>query len=357
MPFQSFSFGCAVAAAVLVVNVGAQPAFAQDQMATVLINENTGFPGVCAAPCYVVEKTADVFLAGNPAAPGVCAAAEITYVYTLTQLVSGDGGGTIPSPGIPITEFEASVPFDLVASAGFIPGAGIAPTSTVVSPLNVVSWAFPDASSCPECLNQGQTSEQLFICSTASPGTRPDNVSTTAIILDAPGQCIVPLRAAGGPRPCSIGFWRNHHDDAPYNTLADTAAALSEGVFATGADLLAALDVFGNAMTITESADRQLAATLLNLAAGDLLDPAVTQCQLFEDNQIDANACGVAPLSIGDAVSESITKLLPPPSTGGGGKKGGGKKSRTDSDGAKESAKDCLDEINNGIGVIGAIIE
>ncbi len=86
--------------------------------------------------------------------------------------------------------------FSLVGSAGFIPGAGIAPTLTTVSTFNVVSWEFPPATSCPGCLDQGKTSEKLFICSTGPPGSSPDNVSTTAIILDAPGECIVPVEAA-----------------------------------------------------------------------------------------------------------------------------------------------------------------
>ena len=179
--------------------VGAGQAMAQSgdlASATVIISEANGFPGVCAAPCFEVEKQADVYSPGAPGNPGVCGAGENTFIYTITNLAGAPA--TLPSPGIPITEFEVGVDFSLVTSAGAIPGVGIAPTGTVVSPLNVVNWTFPLSTACPGCLDQGKTSDQLFIC--AAPGTgfasSADNVSTTAIILDASGECPVPVEAA-----------------------------------------------------------------------------------------------------------------------------------------------------------------
>jgi hypothetical protein len=204
-----------------------------------------------------------------------------------------------------------------------------------------VNWTFPSSTSCPNCLDQGETSDPLYICSTAAPGTAPDQlgaVSATAILLDAPGECVVPVRVDGEPRPCTIGFWKNHQDAPPYDTLADHAADLDGsaggGLFPSGADLLAALNLKGGGLTMEQKALRQLAATLLNLAAGDLLDDETAKCQLFEGNQIDDNSCGTAPLSIGEAVSQSIAKI--------------------EGSIQVEMAKDCLDEINNRIGVVDA---
>jgi hypothetical protein len=347
------TFLLGLAAAALLVMGGVPGAWAgADISQTVQVAEDDGFPGLCVAPCFVVEKTVEVWFPTNtdPNKPTFCGSGEYTYVYTLTHL--GNPPSTLPAPGIPVTEFELSVDDALIAAAGWDgallppppgpPGTvDVDPLSVTVSALDVVNWGFPGTPSCPDCLDQLQTSAPLWLCSTAAPGTAPDElggVSITAILLDAPGECIVPVRVDGDPRPCTIGFWKNHDDRPPYDTLADHAADLDGsaggGLFPTGADLLTALNRKGGHMTMTEKALRQLAATLLNLAAGDLLDDETAKCQLFEGNQIDDNSCGTAPLSIGEAVSQSIAKIEGPFQV--------------------EMAKDCVDEINNRIGVVDA---
>ena len=226
---QKMLLGSATAALLVLGGVG--PAAAQpDVSGASVISEDDGFPNVCTAPCYNVDKTVDVYFDGNPSAPGVCPAGNNTYVYTLTHT-----GGTLPSPNIPLTEFEVGVDFSLVTSAGFIPGAGIAPTSTTVSPLNVVAWSFPDSAACPGCLDEGNTSEDLFICSPAGPGSSPDNVSTTAVILDAPGTCIVPVEIEA----CDITVEKfceviepgdsDKDKDKDLDGIADDAVELCEG--------------------------------------------------------------------------------------------------------------------------------
>ncbi len=149
-----------------------------------VVNEDDGFPGVCAAPCFSVQKTADVFFAVNPTGPGVCGAGQNTYLYKLTHL----GGSVNPAP--PVNRFELNVDFTLVSSAGFIPGPGIAPNSTTVSPLNIVSWEFMAPP-----IFQGQASTQLFLCSPAPPGAPGQTlVSVGGGPLDAPGECIGPVQ-------------------------------------------------------------------------------------------------------------------------------------------------------------------
>ncbi len=196
-PTQAILLG--IAAATLLVAAGATTASAQPDISDSFdLQEDDGFTGVCDAPCFVVRKSVDVFLAGNNTGPIACAAGENLFVYTLEHL--GSPPSTLPAPGIPITEFEVEVDFSLVGSAGFIPGAGIAPTGIVVSPLNAVSFTFPDSTLCPGCLDQGKISEQLYICSNGDPAVRPDTISTTAILLDVQGECLVPVE----PAACSI---------------------------------------------------------------------------------------------------------------------------------------------------------
>ena len=68
----------------------------------------------------------------------------------------------------------------------------------------------------------------------------------------------------------------------------------------------------------------------MSLAAGDA-HPDNQKCKLFEGNEITTNACGID-LTVGEAVSTSITDL-------------GGDTCD------QHSAHECLDDINNGIGI------
>ena len=65
----------------LLVGVPGLASAGTDASATVIVNEDQGFPGVCDAPCFSVMKVADVFFDGNLDAPGgVCPAGNNTYV-------------------------------------------------------------------------------------------------------------------------------------------------------------------------------------------------------------------------------------------------------------------------------------
>jgi hypothetical protein len=139
--------------------------------------------------------------------------------------------------------------------------------------------------------------------------------------------------------PCTIGFWKNradgkqgtlqHFPDPEFANLVTAAVALSGGVFTSSADLLTHLQSKGP-RSILDRGKQQLAATLLNLAAGDAF-PDNQKCKLFEGNVITTNACGTN-VSVGSAVASIITGL-------------GG------SEAAQHAAQECSDDINNGIGL------
>jgi hypothetical protein len=351
---KSFVLALAFAAALCLVSVGgARQASAQADVTPppVIISEDDGLPGVCAAPCFNIEKTNEVWYPGNTGRPAVdgeyvCSGSDYTYTYQLEHL-----GGSLASPGLHVTEFEVIVDDVLVTSAGSIADAGISPLSTTVSNLDVVNWQFPEYGGCPNCLNEGKTSDLLYICSPAAEGEGVDNLTVTAVLLAAYGSCLVPTQppVVGEPKPCTIGFWKNRHaekngltqffPDTEFDQLVADALILSTGVFTSADgincpdfdDLLCALSSKGN-RTTEERGRQQLAATLLNLAAGNRY-PDNGQCVLFGLNQVTSNACGDT-LSVGTAVANSKNGL-------------------TSSDPvAEHGALECLDDLNNEIGVI-----
>ena len=76
-------------------------------------------------------------------------------------------------------------------------------------------------------------------------------------------------------------------------------------------------------------ARQQFAAFLLNMAAADLF-PENSKCRLFDGNSIDGNSCGTN-LTITDAVAAFFAAY---------------------NAGNFIDAKDCADDVNNGIGVV-----
>ncbi len=131
--------------------------------------------------------------------------------------------------------------------------------------------------------------------------------------------------------------------DTDFDAVVAQALTLSMGVFTSANfpsagcpnfdDLICALESKGNRST-EERARQQLAATLLNLAAGDLF-PDNGKCVLFEENNItgDGNACGNN-LTVGDGVADSKSGI-----TSGDPQ-------------AQHDGLECLNDINNEIGVI-----
>lgn len=279
---------------------------------------------------YTAVKSYEVYAPGNPSDPSPVAG-NYTYVYTITNQ---------PGSLICLEGFDLQAPLGSVTDAGFILGAGVAPSATNVGAVAgnaVIEWDFLSPSIC-----QGAMSEQLIVHSPYGPGTVADNMSSVdgEFALDTPGSCVGPFVApAGEPLPCTIGFWKNraagkpgtlqHFSNGDFESAVTAAVALSGGLFADDADLLANLQSKGK-RSVGERAQQQLSATLLNLAAGDLF-PDNLKCKLFEGNQITTNACGDG-ISVGAAVGQALVD-------------GGGDET------AQHEAQECSDDINNGIGI------
>ena len=177
------------------------------------------------------------------------------------------------------------------------------------------------------------------------PGHRADNLVSVEdeYSFDAIGTCIgpfVPPQPIGEPIACTIGFWKNRADgkqgtlqsfpNGDFTATVNAAVALSSGIFSDAADLLYYLQSKGN-RSILVRAKQQLAATLLNLAAGDLF-PDNQKCKLFEGNNITTNTCG-AGITIGVAVNYGKVDIV-------------------GNEVEQHEAQACFDDINNGIGVV-----
>jgi hypothetical protein len=274
--------------------------------------------------------------AGNPQ-PGP--AGSFTYVYTISN-----------NPGCPFGNCIALIGFEIVApgclATGYIDdGANpLTPPPSAITPCggagDVVKWDWADATG---LIVPGSVSDQLIVVSTLGPGSITDTIFGIdgQSARDVEGACVGPV-APEDPNPCTIGFWKNradekqgttqHFPDPQFQQVVDAAAALSGGTFADGAALLAALQKQGK-RSMQEKAEQQFAATLLNLAAGDLF-PDNQKCKLFESNDLDGtNAC-VGDATVGDAYDSILADLAAM---------------------SFEDAKDCADDLNNGIGIVGIV--
>lgn len=323
-----------VGLAALLAFAGAAPAaHAQvpDVQGSAIIVEQNGFGGICGQPCYRVQKDYEVWLETNPGNP-LPLAGNNTYIYKLTHL--GGAGPIIPG----IIKFEMNVPMiSLVTAVGHIATSpGIAPA---VSAIDAAAVRFQWTTAIPN----GGTSKQLYIHSPLLPGTATDNLIgiTSQGNLDTPGTCVGPFvepQEEGEPMPCTHGFWKNRAvgkkgllkffpgtDFDP--DLLNAAAALSNGIFADGAAVAAALAQQGNVGTQAK-AEYQLAALLLNLAAGDLY-PNNMKCKLFDGNMISENSCG-SNITVAQALAQIFTEYAAS---------------------NYEFVLSCADDINNGVGL------
>jgi hypothetical protein len=285
---------------------------------------------------YTAIKTSKFYRDSNPADP-FPGDGYNTYIYTLAN----DSGSQIPLIG-----FGVQIPGgtgDVVVAAGFISGSGVEPDGTQVL-ANEVKWAFTN-----NPINPGSVSAQLYIISAYDPGTA-DVTINGEFGLDAPATCnivpIVPPEVVGDPNPCTIGFWKNREEgkkgllqyfpDGQFEAIKAEAVSISS-VFDTEAELVEALTSKGN-RTIEERAKQQLAALLLNIAAGTLF-PDNTKCRLFLGNEIDTNGDGTADMTVGEALTLIESNIL------------------SGDPELQKQAQALADDINNGIGVIGVVID
>jgi hypothetical protein len=247
------------------------------------------------------------------------------YVYTITN----DTGSAVDLIG-----FQVVVASGSVSSAGSLGAPGVAPTTTVTSNPTEVRWTFTSPA-----IAAGSSSEHLFISSTRAPSSQDATVNGD-FGLDAPTSCLAPTLVTGEAMPCTIGWWKNRADqkkgtlqffpDPEFGNLVTAAVALSGGLFTSNADLLTHLQSKGP-RSILERGKQQVAATLLNIAAGNAF-PDNQKCKLFNSNVVSTNACG-ANISVGSAVASILTGL------------GGATEDQ-------HSAHECSDDLNTGIGVL-----
>ncbi len=276
---------------------------------------------------YTVEKTVQVYSdtnCGNPLpVPG-----EFTYVYSVD--VTSDSL-------IGILNFQIPIPNSAsVSQATFIDGAGVNPTNITVLPNSVV-WDFA-----PNGINPSEMSDDLVIVSPYAPGANTASIAGQ-FGLDADGACLGPV-VAPEPITCTIGFWKNRDagkkgllkffPGGDYDAVKALAVATSS-VFSSEAELVAALTSKGN-RTVEERAKQQLAAVLLDIAAGTLY-PANTKCRTFlgaNGTQIDLDGDGSADITLEAALTDIESNIL-------------------SGDPALQAlAHQLADDINNGVGVL-----
>jgi hypothetical protein len=204
-------------------------------------------------------------------------------------------------------------------------------------------------------ISPGKVSDPIYVISSYSPGGVSDNIYSVEgdFASQETSSCIGPLtppEVTGDPLPCTIGFWKNRYDEkngtlqwfpnGDFDAVVAAALALSGGIFTSADpnadcgtagfdDLLCALSSKGK-RTIEERGRQQLAATFLNLAAGDLF-AGNQKCKLFEGNAVTTNACGDG-LTVGEAVNQSVVGIV-------------------GDEAAQHEAHECSDDLNNGIGV------
>jgi hypothetical protein len=283
---------------------------------------------------YSGVKSFTVYTHDDPGNPAPGAPGELTYVYTITN-----------NPGslIDLIGFNIDAPAGSVVAAGHIDDADLntpPPSNLVNNGDGVVRWDWTS----PNTISPGQVADSLYIISAYSPGMVGDTIYSIEgdFSFDIEGGCVGPFtppEQTGEALPCTIGFWKNRavgkngtlqwFPDGDFDAVVTAAVSLAGGLFADEADLLANLQSKGK-RTIEERGKQQLAATFLNLAAGDLF-PDNTKCKLFEGNTIVSNACGDG-LTVGDAVTQALIDIVGDTA-------------------AQHEAQECSDDVNNGISV------
>ncbi|HTO09755.1 MAG TPA: hypothetical protein VMR86_22080 [Myxococcota bacterium] len=232
---------------------------------------------------------------------------SFTYVYTVTF-----SDEAIPNLSLLNMRVEvASAAF--VSSAGYLTGGpGVAPVSVTVdssSPANNVTAAFADGA-----LSLGDTSLPVFIVSPYQPGSGIVNLQVTA--FSGAGAALVP---SGVPQacPCTSTYWvlRNtgwifflaDFPGSQLEQIKQRAVDLSGGFFTSKNDLVGSL-IFSGILDVKKKAKKELAALLLNVAAGDLF-PANTKCRLFLGTQLDEDGDGSADGTVAGAIGQIISEI------------------------------------------------
>ncbi|MCG8588748.1 MAG: hypothetical protein MJE66_05605 [Proteobacteria bacterium] len=259
---------------------------------------------------YSVKKDFEVFADNNCANP-VAVNGSFTYVYNLEVLEVSTLG---------ILEFRVPVPGpDAVLEAGFVEGGpDMAPTSTEVQEIPAGSGQFFVVYSFPEpddFLPVGAKSAPLYIVSPFQPGDAQVELEGQ-FALAANGPCIGPALL---PEPCPCGslfwklralnwWWVNHFfPGEQFGQLKTRAVELSGGFFEDEGELVSSLFYIGF-LSAKRKAKRQLAALLLNVAAGELF-PGNTKCRLFLGTELDLDGDDVPDSTVEEAIGDIIAGI------------------------------------------------
>jgi hypothetical protein len=253
------------------------------------------------------EVAYEVYSADNCANPKPVKG-SFTYVYTVTFADEG------PIPNLSLQNMRVEVASaSFVSSAGYLTGGpGVVPQSVVVdstSPANNVTASFADGA-----FSLGDTSLPVYIVSPYQPGAGIVNLQVTTFAGN--GAALVPA-ALPQACPCTSTYWllRNtgwifflaDFPGSQLEAIKQRAVDLSGGFFTSKNDLLGSL-IFSGILDVKKKAKKELAALLLNVAAGDLY-PANTKCRLFLGTQLDEDNDGVADGTVSGAIGQIISEI------------------------------------------------
>jgi hypothetical protein len=248
----------------------------------------------------------EVFSADNCANPKPVKG-SFTYVYTVTFADQG------PIPNLSLQNLRVLLASsNYVVDAGYLTGGpGVAPASVdvVTAPANSVTATFADGT-----LALGDTSLPIYIVSPYQPGAGVVNLQVTA--FSGEGAALVPS-ALPQPCPCTTSYWALRSlgwifflGDFPggqLDQIKTRAVALSGGFFTSNSDLINAL-LYPGLLDVKKKAKKELAALLMNVAAGDLF-PANTKCRLFLGTDLDSDGDGTADGTVDAAIGQIITEI------------------------------------------------
>jgi len=248
----------------------------------------------------------EVFAADNCANPKPVKG-SLTYVYTVTFADQG------PIPGLSLENLRVLIGnAAYVVDTGYLTGGpGVAPTSVTVSaaPANGVVASFAAGA-----LALGDTSLPIFIISPYQPGAGTVNLQVS--FLTGAGAALVP-QALPQACPCTTSYWALRITGWPFflldfpgaqlDLVKQRAVELSGGFFSSKSDLVNAL-LYPGLLDVKKKAKRELAALLLNVAAGELF-PANTKCRLFLATQLDQDGDGTADGTVASAIGAIISEI------------------------------------------------
>ncbi|MGH0037977.1 MAG: hypothetical protein ACQGVK_23345 [Myxococcota bacterium] len=244
----------------------------------------------------------EVFSDDNCANPNPVAG-SYTYVYTVTATDEG------PVP-VSLEEFRV-----LLDDVGFVSEAGVISGGPGVSPTSVdtVDGVEPQVAATFNTgdFTLGDTSLPIYIVSPYRPGDGIINLQVS--LFAGSGPALVPA-VLPEACPCSAFFWKlralnwwwvkRYFPGSQFDDIKARAVELSGGVFADEGELVSALFQLGF-FSAEKRAKRQLAALVLNLAAGELY-PANTKCRIFPGTELDLDGDDVAD----STVDEQLTAII-----------------------------------------------